>query len=373
MRCVRHDLWPGIFWVVVIAFGWLSGHERWGTDAGPGDELSLVAAGFFPLAAVEISAEERRRRELFLKARGLLPAEPTPPPRPEETPAIRATPAPTPSEKPQATPRTTPRPTPRPTPTSERAPQQPKFYRGVLISTPTPAPTPAPTPPPVRSDTARTSKRPDEVQTETAPVVVQKSGLSRDEGLAEPPPERKEEPNFFQRVFGGRSKSYKYLTPSVRSRINDARVRKGRWKYIIVHNSGSAQGNATIFEHYHKNVRKMQNGLAYHFVIGNGTKSGNGEIEIGARWDRQINGGHVASDYLNNIAIGICLVGDFNKTEPTQAQIEALEELVTYLRRRVGKVEGRPSIVKAHKEINPRPTDCPGDRFPYRWLHRRFD
>jgi len=31
--------------------------------------------------------------------------------------------------------------------------------------------------------------------------------------------------------------------------------------------------------------------------------------------------------------------------------------------------------VKAHKEINPPqwPTDCPGDRFPYHWLHSRFD
>ena len=48
----------------------------------------------------------------------------------------------------------------------------------------------------------------------------------------------------------------------------------------------------------------MSNGLAYHFVIGNGSSSGNGEIEIGSRWTRQINGGHVASDYLNNIAIG---------------------------------------------------------------------
>jgi hypothetical protein len=31
--------------------------------------------------------------------------------------------------------------------------------------------------------------------------------------------------------------------------------------------------------------------------------------------------------------------------------------------------------VKAHREINPArwPTDCPGDHFPYRWMHSRFD
>ena len=117
----------------------------------------------------------------------------------------------------------------------------------------------------------------------------------------------------------------------------------------------------------------MPNGLAYHFVIGNGTSTGDGQIEIGSRWTRQINGGHVHSDYLNNIALGICLVGDYNRDIPTRAQYAALDELITYLRKRVGRVDRRLSIVKAHKEINPVPTDCPGNRFSYTWLHRKFD
>lgn len=116
----------------------------------------------------------------------------------------------------------------------------------------------------------------------------------------------------------------------------------------------------------------MKNGLAYHFVIGNGTSSGNGQIEIGSRWTRQINGGHVASDYLNNISLGICLVGDYNRDTPTKAQMAALDELITYLRRRVGKVKGKPLIVRPHKKINPKPTDCPGKKFPYKTLKRRF-
>ncbi|HVQ19455.1 MAG TPA: peptidoglycan recognition family protein, partial [Terrimicrobiaceae bacterium] len=171
---------------------------------------------------------------------------------------------------------------------------------------------------------------------------------------------------------GGWFKRWRYLTPSIRRAIDQAKVRKGRWKYIIVHNSGTRQGNARIFDTYHRRVRRMQNGLAYHFVIGNGRSSGNGEIEIGPRWTRQINGGHVASDYLNNIALGICLVGDLNRDLPTKAQLEALDELITYLRGRVGKIKGRPAIVLPHKKINPKPTDCPGDRFPYSWLQRRF-
>ena len=166
---------------------------------------------------------------------------------------------------------------------------------------------------------------------------------------------------------------YRYLTRSVLDQIDRARVRGGRWKYTVVHNSGTRQGNARIFDFYHRHTRHMPNGLAYHFVIGNGTSTGDGQIEIGDRWKRQINGGHVHSDYLNNIAIGICLVGDFNRDVPTRAQYAALDELIGYLRKRVGRVDRRLSIVKAHREINPVPTDCPGDRFSYTWLHRKFD
>ena len=202
-------------------------------------------------------------------------------------------------------------------------------------------------------------------------MVVEKPGGGESDSntdYATPPPRKR----YFFGLFGG-GPSYRYLTPAVLDAIDKAHVRAGRWKYIVVHNSGTRQGNARIFDYYHRNVRHMPNGLAYHFVIGNGTSTGDGQIEIGDRWKRQINGGHVHSDYLNNIALGICLVGDFNRDIPTRAQYAALDELITYLRKRVGRVDRRLSIVKAHKEINPVPTDCPGDRFSYTWLHRRFD
>jgi hypothetical protein len=168
---------------------------------------------------------------------------------------------------------------------------------------------------------------------------------------------------------------WKYLTRSVRAEIDRAKVRKGRWRYIAIHNSGTRQGNARAFDYYHRRVRHMQNGLAYHFVIGNGSSSGDGEIEIGNRWRQQLQGGHVHSDHLNNISLGICLVGDFNRDEPTNRQLEALTELVRYLRQRVGRIDHKWSIVLPHRDLNPPrwPTDCPGDRFPYRWLKQKFD
>jgi len=84
------------------------------------------------------------------------------------------------------------------------------------------------------------------------------------------------------------------------------------------------------------------------------------KFEVGDRWRRQINGGHVHSDYLNNISLGICLVGDFNRDQPTRAQLDACEELIRYLRDRCGTTERGTIPVKPHREINPPrwPTDA---------------
>ncbi len=199
-------------------------------------------------------------------------------------------------------------------------------------------------------------------------VVIEKSGIEQDQGF-EPPPSPPTRRGFWP---WSRPVSYRYLTTSVIDAIRRAPVKRRRWQFIVVHNSGTRQGNARVFDYYHRHVRRMQNGLAYHFVIGNGTSTGNGQIEVGDRWRRQINGGHVHSDYLNNIALGICLVGDFNRDQPTRAQLDACEELIRYLRERCGGT-GRGAIpVKPHREMNPPrwPTDCPGDDFPYSWFRR---
>jgi N-acetylmuramoyl-L-alanine amidase len=205
---------------------------------------------------------------------------------------------------------------------------------------------------------------------ERAQVVIEKSGIEEDQGF-EPPPPPPPRKGFWPWSLS-RPKAYRYLTSSVIEAIRRAPVKRRRWQFIVVHNSGTRQGNARAFDYYHRNVRRMRNGLAYHFVIGNGTSSGNGQIEVGDRWRRQINGGHVHSDYLNNISLGICLVGDFNRDQPTRAQLESCEELIRYLRERCGKVGMRSIIVKPHREMNPPrwATDCPGDDFPYSWFRR---
>ncbi len=374
----------------------------------------LLLAGIFlliPAVRAQISEEEKKR--LFLQAReDIRPvpkpspaATPRPKPQPASTPAPKSTPRPQKAEEPEEepapkpTPKATPRPqkeeeleeepAPKPTPKSTPRPQEekeptprpapttpekekgsdsqdvidiPKDLSGEERAKSGPAPESKPVPVPAMSPAQIPQGKTPQGRALDAPILVEKSGLEEDQGI-EPAPKAQ---------FGGLFKRYRYLTPAVRKAIDQARVQRGRWKYIIVHNSGTRQGNARVFDVYHRRVRKMQNGLAYHFVIGNGNSSGNGEIEIGNRWTRQINGGHVASDYLNNIALGICLVGDLNRDKPTKEQLAALDELITYLRSRVGKIKGKQAIVKGHKEINPKPTDCPGDRFPLGWLRQRF-
>ncbi len=306
---------------------------------------------------------DEEKKNLFMKSREEMKTVPsdveeTPKPKPKPKPATRKTkPGPTPKPTPEQTPEPTPKKKPAPEPTPEHTPKH----------TPTPQPEETPVPKPTPTPTPSSTPTPSQPAAPAAPVVIEKSGVEQETGYAPPPPS-----GFFGWFRGP---TYRYLTKSVRAEIDRAPVKKRRWRYIVVHNSGTRQGNAKIFDYYHRYTRKMPNGLAYHFVIGNGTSSGNGQIEIGSRWSRQINGGHVHSDYLNNIAVGICLVGDYNRSQPTRQQLEALEELIRYLRLRVGKIDRKWAIVKPHREINPPqwPTDCPGDKFPFRWLHGKFD
>ncbi|MFM8364052.1 MAG: peptidoglycan recognition family protein [Verrucomicrobiota bacterium] len=343
--------------------------------------LLILLSGYFFAPKLVAQMSEAEKKRLFLQAReDIRPVtkpspSPTPRPRPKPVSTPKATPVPV---KPKPTPVATPTPRPESTPATEPVIEKPSPTTGtedsddfVLIpgddgfkgrqapvATAEEKETPSNAKPTVQIPKGKTP----EGRRLEAPILIEKSGLQEDAGY-EPPSKP---------IFGGFMKRWRYLTPAVRKAIDNAKVQRGRWKYIIVHNSGTRQGNARIFENYHRRVRKMQNGLAYHFVIGNGNSSGNGQIEIGNRWTRQINGGHVASNYLNDISIGICLVGDLNRDLPTKAQMEALDELCTYLRGRVGRIKGKQAIVKGHKEINPKPTDCPGDRFPLSFLRKRF-
>ena len=364
------------------------------------------------LVHAQLTDEEKEKRAQFLKARAAASTSPdespsptpkakaarrkretTAKPSPSETPEPEKkkhaakeeeSPTPTPKKSPTAkaskSHKTTARKSPTPTPkkkhrktslTPSASPKKsPKKSEENAEKTPAPHPSAAPTPSVMPQPTIAHALP---VPAQEAPqVTVEKSGFEEDQGLEPPPSPPPRRFGFWPWSWTRSTPAYRYLTRSVIEEIRRAPVQRRRWQFIVVHNSGTRQGNARVFDYYHRHVRRMRNGLAYQFVIGNGTSTGNGQIEVGDRWRRQINGGHVHSDYLNNISLGICLVGDFNRDQPTRAQLESCEELIRYLRQRCGKIENHFAIVRPHREMNPPrwPTDCPGDAFPYSWFRR---
>lgn len=138
------------------------------------------------------------------------------------------------------------------------------------------------------------------------------------------------------------------------------RTQYRHWKHIVLHHSASAHGNALEFHRFHQEARGWD-GLAYHFVIGNGHGSRDGEIEVGYRWSDQTHGAHAGNTEYNQYGIGICLVGDFEASDPTPAQRESLRALLRWLMRTC--TIPATEIVR-HKDVR-EGTECPGKRFPF--------
>ena len=105
------------------------------------------------------------------------------------------------------------------------------------------------------------------------------------------------------------------------------------WKYIVVHHSANETGGLDQIDRDHRKILGFE-GCGYHFVIGNGTDSPDGQIEVAQRWTGQKNGVHCRNGKnpdVNEYGIGICLVGNFDETEPTPSQVAAAKALVAYL------------------------------------------
>jgi N-acetyl-anhydromuramyl-L-alanine amidase AmpD len=133
------------------------------------------------------------------------------------------------------------------------------------------------------------------------------------------------------------------------------------WKYIVIHHSATPSGNAEIFGNYHVKVHGWHS-LGYHFVIGNGNGSPDGSVEIGERWLKQQAGAHAGNPEYNARGVGICLVGDFEKTSPTPCQMEAVAGLCAELCEKHGIA---PERIVGHRDVRRGgDTLCPGRNFP---------
>lgn len=139
------------------------------------------------------------------------------------------------------------------------------------------------------------------------------------------------------------------------------------WTAIIVHHSATDTGNASIFDRWHREGNHWE-GVGYDFVIGNGSNSGDGQVEVTFRWRQQRTGAHCRTpgNWANEDAVGICLVGNFNKDRPTARQKQSVLKLVRFLQKRYRIPKTR--IYGHNTTPGARPTDCPGRNFPMAWL-----
>ena len=141
-----------------------------------------------------------------------------------------------------------------------------------------------------------------------------------------------------------RGHSRKYATRPLRS------IEK-----LVVHHSGTRGGTPKSFAWHHVHARGWP-GIGYHYVV-----SPDGVVF-------KTNALTTVSYHArgaNLSGLGICLVGDFNRSEPTDAQMESLTELLGLLLRYYPKARIVP-----HREVRGSRTSCPGLNFPIERLPR---
>ena len=109
----------------------------------------------------------------------------------------------------------------------------------------------------------------------------------------------------------------------------DTPARTARWKYIYIHQSHTTAGNALT-------LAKPGEAVGDHFVIGNGDGCGDGEIQVGQRWNQQHSAAPpTGARQIDPDCISICLVGDFDRSVPTPTQVRRLSQLVNTLQGRL--------------------------------------
>jgi len=134
------------------------------------------------------------------------------------------------------------------------------------------------------------------------------------------------------------------------------------WEFIVLHHTATEEGSVGAINREHQQRKDSSGaawrGIGYHFLIGNGKGMKDGAIEPTFRWKEQSSGAHAGSLKHNERGIGVCLVGNFNKSAPTKKQLASLKELLAWLQQETGIPDQR---VLKHSDI--RTTACPGKKF----------
>lgn len=144
------------------------------------------------------------------------------------------------------------------------------------------------------------------------------------------------------------------------------------WKFIVLHHSATESGSLESIDEIHRQRRdssgRTWKGIGYHFVIGNGNGMKDGELRATFRWDDQLSGAHAGIRSYNDCGIGICLIGNFEKSGPTSAQMKTAIQLVAHLKDEFGIL---PEQVVKHGDL--KATACPGRLFPIKKIAQSSD
>ena len=162
----------------------------------------------------------------------------------------------------------------------------------------------------------------------------------------------------------------KLLIPNTRGpRANIPLFPTTRWTHIVIHHTATDQGSAFSVDGLH-HQRGWENGLGYDFLIDNGTRGKTiGQIEVGPRWMKQMDGAHTKQGDWNKMAIGIAVVGNYSETGLPDKMLDSLVFLVTTLK---GFYRIPDQNIVGHRDVPGAATECPGKFFPWNEFKRRI-
>jgi len=162
----------------------------------------------------------------------------------------------------------------------------------------------------------------------------------------------------------------KLLVPNTRGpRPNIPLYITTRWTHITIHHTATDVGSAYSIDGLHQK-RGWENGMGYHFLIDNGTRGKTmGQIEVGPRWIKQMDGAHTkASDY-NKKSIGIAVVGNYSETGLPDKMLDSLVFLTITLKKFYRIPDQN---INGHRDVPGAATECPGKFFPWSEFRRRI-
>lgn len=165
-------------------------------------------------------------------------------------------------------------------------------------------------------------------------------------------------------------KGMKLLIPGTRGpRANIPLFPTTRWTHIVIHHTVTDQGSAYTIDGLHQK-RGWENGMGYDFLIDNGTRGkAMGQIEVGPRWMKQMDGAHTKQGDWNKKAIGIAVVGNYSDTGLPDKMFDSLTFLVVTLK---GFYHIPDRNIVGHRDVPGAATECPGRYFPWTEFKRRI-